>query len=132
MTVVVPANQSTKRFKVALSFPGEKRPFVSQVAEGLVKRFGRHRVFYDKNFEPELARPNLDLHLQGIYHDDSELIVVFLCQEYDKKEWCGLEWRAVRDIIKQRRDEDIMLMSFDHVQVPGLFSIDGYIDLDER
>lgn len=123
---------ASRRFNVALSFPGEKRDFVSQVAEGLSERMGQGNVFYDTYFEHLLARPNLDIVLQKVYHDNSDLVVVFLCQEYDKKEWCGLEWRAVRDLIKKRRDEDIMLMRFDDSEISGLYSIDGYIDLSGR
>jgi len=126
------ADATKKRFKVALSFPGEKRRYVSRIAKGLADRLGQNSIFYDKYFEAELAKPNLDLTLQKIYHDDSELIVIFICKEYEQKDWCGLEWRAIRDIIKNRRDKDIMPMRFDDAKIPGLFSIDGYIDLRKR
>lgn len=118
-----------KRFKVALSFPGEYREFVSQVANWLAKNLGQQAVFYDQWFQAELARPNLDDYLQAIYHDHSELIVPFLCTDYAKREWCGLEWRAIRDLLKRRQDQDIMPMRFDNTHIPGLFGIDGYIDL---
>lgn len=123
---------TNRRFKVALSFPGEKREFVSKVAKGLSKRLGKGSVFYDKYYEHELARPNLDIILQNVYHNNSDLVVVFLSKEYKEKQWCGLEWRAVRDLIKKRRDEEIMLMRFDDAEITGLFSIDGYIDLRDR
>jgi hypothetical protein len=118
-----------QKFRVALSFPGEQRPFVSQVAERLTAALGEHSVFYDLNYAAQLARPNLDLLLQSIYHDNSDLIVVFLSKEYDQKEWCGLEWRAIRDLIKSKKDYSLMLMRFDRSDVKGSFSIDGYIDL---
>lgn len=118
------------RFHVALSFPGEKREFVLEVAEGL--RSAGVRVFYDGYFEADLARPDLDVLLQRIYHDQSDLIVVFLCREYEEKQWCGLEWRAVRDLIKKRRGDSIMPLRFDDTDIPGLFSIDGYVDLRNR
>lgn len=120
----------TKQFKVALSFPGEKRDFVSRVADGLRERIGD--IFYDRYFEAELAQPDQDIILQTIYHKNSELVVVFICKEYSQKEWCGLEWRSVRDLIKQRKLNTIMLMRFDDTEIPGLFSIDGYINLQGR
>lgn len=86
-------------------------------------------MFYDNDYVAELARPNLDVLLQRIYHDNSDLIAVFLCGDYVAKEWCGLEWRAIRDIIKQRRDATVMLLRLDQAEVPGLFSIDGHIDI---
>jgi len=123
---------SAKRFRVALSFPGEKREFVQVVADHLADKIGRERVLYDKYHEAEFARPNLDTHLQGLYHDQSELIAVFLCADYERKEWPGLEWRAIRDLIKRRESSAIMLFRFDSTEIPGLFSIDGYIDVAER
>ena len=119
------------RFKVALSFPGEKRDYVSKVAAELKRRLPRGAVFYDKEFTSQLARPNLDTLLQKIYLNNSDLVVVFLSSDYEKKEWCGLEWRAIREIIKNKSDHSIMFMRFDNASVQGSFSIDGYVDLTE-
>lgn len=125
-----PTSLWKKQFDVSLSFPGEKRPFVSQVAAGLRER--SVNVFYDQYFEAELARPNLDVLLQHIYHDCSKLVVVFICRDYEQKEWCGLEWRAIRDLIKKKRSQNLMLFRFDDAEMAGLLSIDGYIDLRDR
>ena len=73
----------------------------------------------------------MDTYLQGIYHDQSDAVVVFLCAEYEKKDWCGLEWRGIRDLIKQRREE-IMLVRFDDAAVGGVFGIDGVLDATSR
>lgn len=72
--------------------------------------------------------------LQRFYAEDSDLVVVFICGEYAEKEWCGLEWRAVRDLMKSksRRDEDVMFLRFDDKPLEGLLSIDGYIDISKR
>ena len=53
---------------------------------------------------------------------------MFLCKEYAKKQWCGLEWRAIRDIIKSKEDDRLMFVRFDDAPIDGIFSIDGYID----
>jgi TIR domain len=121
----------TVKFDVALSFPGEHRDYVADVAEGLRKHLGVNSVFYDQWYEALLARPNLDLVLQDIYRN-SELVVVFCCEEYATKEWCGLEWRAIRELIKMRQYERVMPMRFDDTVMEGLFSIDGFIDLKQR
>lgn len=118
-----------KRFQVALSFPGEKRDYVVQVADALAAALGKEKVFYDQWYTAELSRPNLDTYLQKIYHDEAVLVVPFLCADYEHKQWCGLEWRAIRDLLKQRADDNIMPLRFDDTHIPGLFSIDGYIDL---
>jgi hypothetical protein len=121
-----------KRFRIALSFPGERRAFVEQVATRLGARVGRERVLYDKYYEAEFARPDLDTYLQQLYHEQSELIAVFLCADYERKEWCGLEWRAIRDLIKRRQASTVMPLRFDNTEIPGLFSTDGYVWIGNR
>lgn len=121
-----------KRFRVALSFPGERRAYVEQVAVLLAQELGRRQVFYDRWHEAELAKPNLDLHLQKIYHRQAELVAVFLCREYREKQWCGLEWRALRDLIKRREDALLLPIRLDDAEIPGLLSIDGYVDAQGR
>lgn len=121
-------NVSSINFKVAVSFPGEKRRYVSRVVDVLRKELETDSVFYDLDYQAQIARPNADLLLQNIYHKQSDLIVIFLCKEYSQKEWCGLEWRAIRDLIKTKKDEKIMFIKFDNAEIDGTFSIDGYID----
>lgn len=116
------------KFKVALSFPGEKRSYVSKVVESLRKEFGKDQVFYDYDYQSQLAKPNFDVMLQNIYRNNADLVVVFLCKEYSHKQWCGLEWRAIRDIIKSKENDKIMFIRFDNAEIEGVFSIDGYID----
>jgi hypothetical protein len=115
-------------FKAAMSFPGEKRAYVEEVVTALRCTFGPDTIFYDYDYQAQLARPNLDTLLQDIYRNRSELIIVFLCAEYAQKQWCGLEWRAIRDIIKGKGDDRIMFVRFDDAPIDGVLSIDGYID----
>jgi len=116
------------KFDVAFSFPGERRKFVSNVADIVRKKIKKDKLFYDFDYQSQLAQPNIDVLLQKIYHDNSKLIVIFLSSEYMEKEWCGLEWRAIRDLIKSKRDNQVMFVKFDDKKIEGLFSIDGYID----
>ena len=90
--------------------------------------FGKKKIFYDAYHEAELARPNLDTYLQGIYHDQSDYVAIFLCENYSTKEWCGLEWRAIRDLIKRKEDDKIIFIKMGEFELPGIFSIDGYLD----
>lgn len=120
-----------RRFAVGLSFPGEARKRVDAIAKLLATALGQSRVLYDNFHEAEFARPSLDVYLQTLYHDDVTLNVVFLCEAYNQKEWCGLEWRAIRDLIKQRKSE-IMFLRVDGGDVAGVYSIDGYVDIRDR
>ncbi|HEV7505593.1 MAG TPA: TIR domain-containing protein [Thermoanaerobaculia bacterium] len=115
-------------YQIALSFAGEQRPLVSAVAERLASTLGRDKVFYDRFHEAELTRLNLDVYLQEIYHDRSRLVVVFLSEDYEVKEWCVPEWRAIRDLIKSGSSEKIMLIRVDDAAVSGVFGIDGWLD----
>jgi hypothetical protein len=127
--VPVQAGSNGQRFRVALSFPGEARQRVEEIAEIMAAELFRDRIFYDNWYKAELARPNLDLYLQDIYRNQSDLLVVFLCAEYEKKQWCGLEWRAIRDLIKAKEDHRVMLLRLDDSPISGMLSIDGYFSI---
>lgn len=53
-----------------------------------------------------------------------------LSAAYKEREWCGVEWRAIRDLIKQKREEQVMFLRRGKANVPGVFSLDGYISVD--
>jgi TIR domain len=119
---------STHNFDVALSFPGEVRPLVEEVAGHLERLIGPNAYFYDNNYTSQLARPSLDTFLQDIYRNRAKLIVVFLSADYQRKNWCGIEFRAIRDIIAERENNRIMFVRTDDGAVEGVFATDGYID----
>lgn len=118
------------RFKVAFSFPGELRDFVREVVARVKDGLVGESVFYDDDFLAQLARPNLDNLLQTVYLNNSELLVVFLSADYERKMWCGVEWRAIRAVINNKADESVMLVRSDDAAIAGIFPQDGYIDLN--
>jgi len=115
-------------FDVALSFPGEVRDFTEAVARQLRRVLGCNSVFYDNFYKSQLAAPNLDTILQDIYRTRSRLVVCFLSEDYAGKKWCGIEYRAIRSIINDKRDEKVMFIRFDDAQIDGVFAHDGYIN----
>lgn len=121
---------SKKRFAVALSFPGEYRALVSKVAAGLASIYSKEKILYDEYHRAEFARPNLDIHLQNLYKNESELIVVFICETYNAREWCGIEWRAIRELLNNKTNDDrIMFVKCGEGSVDGVFgTLDGHID----
>ena len=121
-----------RRFTVALSFPGEKRDFIRQVSDALAAVLGKEKVLFDDYLTPELARPNLDLYLGNLYREESELLVPFYCADYERKKWCRLEWRQMRDILFQVEEERIMPFRFDDAPIAGVLSIDGYVKVGSR
>jgi hypothetical protein len=114
-------------FDVALSFPGEARPLVEKIAPELERRIGPNAYFYDNNYVSQLAQPSLDTLLQGVY-SRATLDVVFLSTDYQKKDWCGVEFRAVREIIFARENNRVMFVRTDDGVVDGVFKTAGYVD----
>lgn len=130
----VEASSRSKRFAVAFSLAGEQQGYVEDVVKALRKLGGlsRSSIFYYKQFEAELSRIDLDTRLQRIYGEETELLVVCLSAAYAAKEWTRLEWRVVRDIIKRRRSDAVMLLRFDDTGIEGLLSTDGYLSVAGR
>lgn len=126
-----PINIHDHIFDIALSFPGEVRPYVESIARDLVSKIGKDRVFYDNDYKAQLARPNLDTALQALY-TRSRLIVAFLSKDYASKKWCHIEFRAIREIINAREDDRVMFVRHDAAEVKGVFSTDGYIDAEQH
>ena len=125
-----------KKYCLISVFLGDIRERVRRIADKLCvkinRKEGEQRVFYDKYHKVELARPNLDLYLRSIYRYQSKLIVVFMCAPYKIKEWCGLEERAIRSILKARQSSRIMLLSVDGETIDGVSDIDGYWDIQDE
>lgn len=118
------------KFKVAFSFPGELRDKVNRIASKVKEALPKGSVFYDDDFIAQLARPNLDSLLQNVYLKNSDLVVVFLSGDYEKKMWCGIEWRAIRTIINNKSDHTVMIMRADNTDIPGVFPQDGFVDIN--
>lgn len=70
-------------FDVALSFAGEDREYVEQVASYLKEL--DVKVFYDRAEEVELWGKNLYLYLDDIYQHKSKYCVIFISKFYKKK-----------------------------------------------
>jgi hypothetical protein len=121
---------SERCFDVAFSFPGEKREYVKNIVTQLKENY--KEIFYDEDFTEELAVPGMDLVLTDVYKKQSKLVCVFLCNEYEKKQWCKLEWRAIREIIGEHNNESLMLFRFDDTEISGISSNDGYIDVSQH
>ncbi len=121
-----------KRFRIAFSFAGEKREYVAEVAALLADKFGEDKILYDKFHQAEFSRGDLAFHLPDLYEKDADLVVVVLCPDYEKKEWCGLEWNAIFGLLKVRKVNEVMLTRFSRVEGKGLHGLAGYTDLDDQ
>jgi TIR domain len=134
-SLIIPgiSQSNCKRFKVGLSFPGEERDFIKEVADILIQELGSEKVFYDRNYEAELARRDLDVYLGNIYGNQCDLVVPFFSTDYNQKKWCQLEWRHIRDILLNTNNDNLLMpFRFDETPIDGFLSIDGYISIGNR
>jgi hypothetical protein len=116
--------QPKRRFAVALSFPGQHRKFVRNVAESLADSLGRKRVFFDEWYQPELMGSGADLKLKRIYGKEAELVVPFFSEHYSKM-WCQVEWHSIRAVLAERRQDDAVVpVHLDATRVEGWETID--------
>ncbi len=119
-----------KRFKIALSFPGEYRSLVEDVVENLTDFFSPSEILYDLFHQSEFSRENLDLYMQDLYKKRSELVVIFYGPAYNEKTWCCLEYRAIRALLNESDNKNpVMFIKCADGDIPGFFeSIDGSIE----
>lgn len=122
----------SKRFRIAFSFAGEKRDFVSQVAAILAKQFGEDKILYDKYHEGEFARYDLGIYLTKLYRDESDLVVAVICPNYDEKLWTGWEWIAIYSQLNKKEGSKIMLSRFEYAEVEGLHDTAAFAELDHK
>ena len=109
------------RFEIALSFAGEIRDIVEQVATLLNNEIGNEKVFYDNWFKSEIAGFDADTYLQDIYAKDSLLVVPFFSRSYDSKSWPHVEWRAIRSALcKSSNRQRLFPLSFGDVEISPL------------
>ena len=122
----------SKRFAIAVSFPGEHRRFARNVVNRLAEALGRDRVFYDQWYEAELLGLDGDLKLKRYYRNQSELIVPFFSEHYEKP-WCRVEWHAIRAmLLARRRDDAVVPVEMDGTRIEGWESIDFAIRKGKR
>jgi tetratricopeptide (TPR) repeat protein len=121
-----------RRFAIALSFPGEHRRFVKNVAARLAEVLGENRVFYDEWYEAELVGLDGDLKLRRYYREESEIVIPFFSEHYEK-DWCQIEWSAIRAMLKTRRKENAVIpIQLDGTRIEGWEEIDFAIRKKSR
>ena len=116
-------------YDVALSFAGEDREYVEQVALFLKKK--SIAVFYDYFEEVDLWGKNLITYLENIYTHKSKYCVIFISQHYVQKEWTSYESSAamVRMLDSNLKQKEYLLpVKFDETKASGILSTIGFID----
>jgi len=114
-------------FDVALSFAGEDRAYVSDVAIAL-KESGI-RVFYDEFETVGLWGRDLYSHLDTVYRKSARFCVMFISQAYAAKVWTNHERRSAQARAISENREYVLPARFDDTEIEGLLPTIGYVDL---
>jgi hypothetical protein len=90
MTDNLPSNEFD--YDVALSFAGEQREYVREVADELTRH--RVRVFFDEYMEAELWGKDLYEHLADVYSRRAKYCIIFASEAYAAKVWTSHERKS--------------------------------------
>ena len=117
------------KYQVALSFAGEQRDYVEDVANYLDKF--DVVLFYDRFEEVKLWGKKLAERFDHIFAQQSEYVVMFISKEYVDKAWPSHERdHALCRMIKERR-EYVLPVRFDDSKVPGLAEDVSYLNASD-
>ena len=119
---------NTKKYKyeIALSFAGEDRKYVEDVAQCLIKN--NITVFYDEFEESNLWGKDLYVYLDEIYRKESRFCIMFLSQHYAKKLWTSHERASSQARAFGQHEEYILPVKLDETEIPGIRPTTGYLD----
>lgn len=113
-------------YDVCLSFAGEQRPYVDDVARLL--RDNGVRVFYDDFEAATLWGKDLATYLDEIYRKRSRYCVLFASADYVRKTWTHHERASALDRLLRERDDYVLPVRLDDTEIPGLRESIGHLD----
>lgn len=116
-------------YDVALSFAGEDRPYVAEVAN-MLRQLGV-RVFYDEYEEVDLWGKDLYSHLDKVYRKDAQFCVMFISRNYANKVWTNHERQSAQARALQESSY-ILIARFDDTDIPGVRETIAYVDLSKK
>lgn len=114
-------------YDVCLSFAGEDREYVEQVANLLAA--SDVTVFYDRYEQTDLWGKDLYTHLDEVYRSRARFCVMFVSEHYEKKLWTNHERRSAQARAFRESGEYILPARFDDTEIPGLLPTVGHISL---
>lgn len=114
-------------YDIALSFAGEDRGYVDQVANLLNDR--GVRVFYDLFEVADLWGKDLYVHLSEVYNKRARFTIIFISEAYARKLWTNHERKSAQARAFQDAQEYILPARFDDTEIPGVLPTTGYVSL---
>ncbi len=117
---------ANREYDVALSFAGEDREYVDEVAKILDRT--QVSVFYDQFEEVKLWGKDLAEHLHQVYSKDSHFVIMFASRHYEKKAWPSHERQSALSRHLKGETGRILPVKLDDTEIPGVPSTIRYID----
>ena len=122
---MVSSQEVSRQYEVGLSFAGEQRDYVEEVARHL-QTLGIS-VFYDRFEAASLWGKHLTQELQGVYEEHAQLAVMFISKEYVEKAWPQHERQSILSRMVRDSREYALPVRFDATPVPGFPSDVSYL-----
>jgi len=119
-------NNNLLTYDIAVSFAGEDREYVEKIAEAI--QLKGMTVFYDRYEEADLWGKDLYVHLTEVYRDNSKFCLMFISQDYEKKQWTNHERKAAQARAFSENQEYILPLRLDDTNIDGILGTTGYSD----
>ena len=113
-------------YDVALSYAGEDRAYVEEIATRL--RDLGVRLFYDEYVAAELWGSDLYTLLDDVYRKRARFTVIFVSCHYVSKPWTRHERQSAQARALTNVDPYLLPVRLDDSELPGLRPTVGYID----
>jgi tetratricopeptide (TPR) repeat protein len=122
------SKQEAFKYDIALSFAGENREVVEQIAKKLAEN--NIQVFYDEFEKTKLWGKRLSTHFKKTYAENTCFVLVFVSKEYSLKDWTNFEFSIARGEAKVRGTEFILPVRLDNTPLFGLPDDMAYLDFN--
>ena len=124
------ANQREQGYEIVLSFAGEQRHYVREVAGHL--KANDVAVFFDEYEEATMWGKYLTEHLATVYGGAARYCVMFISKDYAEKVWTTHERRMAFAKAVTEKTEYILPARFDDTVIPGLSPDVHYVSLEHK
>lgn len=120
----------TPSYDVVLSFAGENRSYVEEVARFLHAH--GVKVFYDSDEEVQLWGKDLAEHFGKIYGGNATFCVMFISEQYAEKQWTRHERRTAVARALGLQHEYILPIRFDDTVLPAIPNTMAYVSAKQK
>ena len=117
-------------YDVALSFAGEQRAYVEEVARHLAAR--GIAVFYDGFEQAGLWGRDGAEAFHGVYAEQATYVVMFISEAYAAKAWTRHERRSAISRMLKEEGEYVLPVRFDETPIPGLPDTTIFLRADDH